>query len=258
MTLREKSKRGAAEVRIGTSGWHYQHWKGTFYPADLPASKMLSYYLQHFDSVEINNSFYRLPKPGMFAAWRDATPAGFIFAVKASRFLTHNKKLKDPENALDNLLPRAAELGGKLGPLLFQLPPRWRCNAARLEGLLAILPRELRYAFEFREPSWLCEDVFRILRRYNAAFCIFELAGYQTPFKVTADWAYVRLHGPGGKYLGSYSDRRLAEWAERIAGWSRTLRQIYVYFDNDEAGYAAHNALTLKRLVSWQTSRPAA
>ncbi len=258
MIVGEKNKRAVAEVRIGTSGWHYRHWKGIFYPADLPASKMLSYYLQHFDTVEINNSFYRLPKPGMFASWREATPPGFIFAVKASRFLTHNKKLKDPENALDNLLPRAAELGDKLGPLLFQLPPRWRCNTERLEGMLSILPRELRYAFEFREPSWLCEDVFRILRRYNAAFCIFELAGYQTPMDLTADWTYVRLHGPGGKYQGSYSDRQLAQWAERIAEWSRRLRHIYVYFDNDQAGYAAHNALSLKRLVAQPESRHAA
>jgi uncharacterized protein YecE (DUF72 family) len=248
MIARAQSE-GLAEVRIGTSGWHYQHWRGNFYPADLPPSKMLDYYVRHFDSVEINNSFYRLPKPGMFAAWRQATPAGFLFAVKASRFVTHNKKLKDPENALNNLLPRAAELGDRLGPILFQLPPRWRCNADRLAEMLAILPRELKYAFEFREPSWLCEDIFQILRRYNAAFCIFELAGYHAPLELTADWTYVRLHGPGGKYQGSYSDRKLGDWAGRIAEWSRALRHIYVYFDNDQAGYAARNALVLQRLV---------
>ncbi len=245
-------KTSSAEVRIGTSGWHYKHWKGTFYPSDLPDSKMLSYYLQHFDTVEINNSFYRLPRPGMFAAWREATPIDFLFAVKASRFLTHNKKLKDPENALDNLLPRAAELGDKLGPILFQLPPKWRCNADRLENLLAILPRELRYAFEFREPTWLCDDVYRILRRYNAAFCIYELAGFRTPCELTADWTYIRLHGPGGKYQGSYSAEKLAEWAERIGGWSRDLTHIYAYFDNDQAGYAPQNAQELRRLTTRQ------
>ena len=259
MAPRESTKRpGLAKVRIGTSGWHYKHWKGSFYPAELPASQMLSYYQQHFDSVEINNSFYRLPKPGMFAAWREATPAGFLFAVKASRFLTHNKKLKDPENALDNLLPRAAELGDKLGPILFQLPPKWRCNAERLEAMLAILPRELKCAFEFREPSWLCDDVLHILRRYNAAFCIFELAGYHAPLELTADWTYVRLHGPGGKYQGSYPDHKLEEWAGRIEEWSRALRHVFVYFDNDQAGYAAHNALTLKRLVNPSSRRRAA
>ena len=252
------STKTQVEVRIGTSGWHYKHWLGSFYPAKLPASQMLAYYQQHFDSVEINNSFYRLPKPGMFAAWREATPAGFLFAVKASRFLTHNKKLKDPENALDNLLPRAAELGDKLGPILFQLPPKWRCNAERLEAMLAILPRELKYAFEFREPTWLCDDVLRILSRYNAAFCIFELGGYHTPLELTADWTYVRLHGPGGKYQGSYPDRKLQAWAERIGEWERTLRHVFVYFDNDQAGYAAHNALTLKRLVTSSMSRRAA
>lgn len=256
--MRGGQQRRQAGVHLGTSGWHYQHWKGNFYPADLPASKMLGYYVQRFDSVEINNSFYRLPAPGVFAGWREATPAGFLFAVKASRFLTHNKKLKDPESALDKFLPRAAELGGKLGPILFQLPPRWRCNAQRLEAMLSILPRELQYVFEFREPTWLCEEVFRILRRYNAAFCIFELAGYHTPFQLTADWTYVRLHGPGGKYQGSYSEEKLGEWAQRVAEWSRTLHQVFVYFDNDQAGYAAQNALTLKRLLAGKGARLAA
>jgi len=237
------------EVWIGTSGWHYRHWRGPFYPADLPSARMLDFYLRHFDTVELNNSFYRLPPVGCFDTWRRATPPGFRFAVKASRFLTHNKKLKDPENALHNLLPRAEELKGKLGPILFQLPPRWGVNVERLEGLLHVLPKRHLYTFEFRETSWLTEAVYRVLREHNAAFCIYELAGYHTPFHVTADFAYVRLHGPGGKYQGSYSDDALHEWAERIAEWRRKLRAVYVYFDNDQAGYAALNAITLKGLV---------
>lgn len=237
------------DIRIGCSGWHYKHWVGKFYPERMPASKMLEFYLQHFETVELNNSFYKLPEANTFACWRDATPRDFVFAVKGSRFITHNKKLKDPENALERFLPRAEALGGKLGPILFQLPPKWRINLERLEEFLSVLPRYHRYTFEFREPSWETEKTYEILRRYNAAYCIYELAGYHTPLHVTADWAYVRLHGPGGKYQGSYSTQSLRTWADRIYRWSQQLRAIYVYFDNDDSAYAAHNAIELQRLV---------
>jgi uncharacterized protein YecE (DUF72 family) len=219
---------------------------------------MLEYYVRHFDTLELNNSFYRLPTISAFAAWRDATPRNFVFAVKASRFITHNKKLKDPENALDNLLPRAEHLGRKLGPVLFQLPPKWKVNVTRLEALLEILPPEHRYAFEFRETSWMTAEVLRVLRRYNAAFCIYELAGYRSPCEITADFAYVRLHGPDeGKYQGSYGASKLRQWARRIEQWSATLKAIYVYFDNDQHGYAARNALTLRAMVLGRTGKPA-
>lgn len=238
------------EIRIGTSGYHYKHWLGTFYPEKMPASKMLAYYAERFDTLELNNSFYRLPTVGAFNAWREATPENFVFSVKASRYITHNKKLKDPENAVDNILARAVHLGPKLGPVLFQLPPRWKLNLERLESLLEILPRELRYVFEFRETSWMTPDVYRLLRHYNAAFCIYQLAGYQSPLEITADFTYVRLHGPdAGKYQGSYSDAALRQWAERIDQWTTRLKAIYVYFDNDQAGYAAHNAMTLRKMV---------
>lgn len=238
------------DIRIGTSGYHYKHWLGTFYPPKTPASKMLAHYARHFDTLELNNSFYRLPTAAAFASWRDATPDNFVFAVKASRFITHNKKLKDPENALDNILARAQHLGKKLGPVLFQLPPHWKLNIGRLEALLEILPRDVRYAFEFRETSWITPEVYRLLRRYNAAFCVYELAGYQTPIEITADFTYVHLHGPdAGKYQGSYSDAKLRGWAERIDRWTTTLQAIYVYFDNDQAGYAAQNAMTLRKMV---------
>src|SRR4051794_12028893 len=239
-----------AEVRIGTSGWHYKHWLGNFYPERTPAAKMLEHYYSRFDTVEINNSFYMLPKVATLQGWRDATPPSFCFAVKASRFITHNKKLKDPENALDNLIPRVARLGTKLGPLLFQLPPRWRVNAERLEYFLQVLPRELRYTFEFRDTSWITSDIARLLQKSNAAFCIYELAGYRSPLCITADFAYVRLHGPtAGKYQGSYSKECLRDWARQIESWAKQLKAIYVYFDNDQNGYAASNALTLKRMV---------
>lgn len=245
------------DIRIGTSGFHYKHWVGPFYPSKTPAAKMLEYYVQHFDTLELNNSFYRLPTMEAFECWRDSTPKNFVFAIKASRFITHNKKLKDPENALENLLPRAEHLGRKLGPILFQLPPGWKVNAQRLEELLQILPREHRYAFEFREPSWMKPEICRILRRFNAAFCIFELAGYHTAFEVTANFSYVRLHGPSpGKYQGSYSAQRLREWAHWIEQQAKGLKAIYVYFDNDQAGYAAHNALTLRRMVLGKVAQP--
>jgi uncharacterized protein YecE (DUF72 family) len=238
------------DIHIGTSGYHYKHWLGTFYPPKTPPSKMLAYYVRHFDTLELNNSFYRLPTIEAFESWRDSTPKNFVFAVKASRFITHNKKLKDPENALDNILARAEHLGKKLGPVLFQLPPRWKVNIERLEALLEILPREHRYAFEFREPSWMTPEVNRLLRRYNAAFCIYELAGYHSPCDITADFTYVRLHGPdAGKYQGSYSKEKLRAWAGRIAKWQKELKAIYVYFDNDQAGYAAQNALELKEMA---------
>jgi uncharacterized protein YecE (DUF72 family) len=242
-------------VRIGTSGWHYKHWRGNFYPEKLPASRWLDFYTRHFDAVELNNSFYRLPQIPALEVWRDSTPPGFCFAAKASRFITHNKKLKNPENALHNLLPRVETLGRKLGPILFQLPPRWKCHVERLEELLALLPRRHRYAFEFREPSWICEAVLEVLRRHNAAFCIYELAGFHSPFILTADWTYVRLHGPGGKYQGSYSDAQLRRWADRISDWQGTLKVIHIYFDNDQHGYAAHNAIRLKELLAQSQSR---
>jgi uncharacterized protein YecE (DUF72 family) len=240
----------ACDIRIGTSGYHYKHWVGTFYPPKTPASRMLEYYIQHFDTLELNNSFYRLPTIQAFECWRDATPKNFVFAVKASRFITHNKKLKDPENALDNILPRAEHLGRKLGPVLFQLPPKWKLNLERLEKLLEILPKEHRYTFEFRELSWMKPEVNRVLERHNAAFCIYELAGYHSPCDITADFSYVRLHGPeAGKYQGSYSEHRLGVWAKRIEEWGKKLKAIYIYFDNDQAGYAAQNAFTLREMV---------
>lgn len=237
------------DVRIGTSGWHYRHWRGPFYPADLSPARMLSYYVRHFDTVEINTSFYHLPPPQCFTTWRDSTPPGFCFAVKASRYLTHRKKLHDAQDALDNLLPRVELLGEKMGPVLFQFPPHWRCNPERLEAFLALLPGGHRYAFEFRDPSWHVAPVYELLRQHNAVFCIFELAGMHSPLELTADFAYVRLHGPGDAYQGSYDRDALSAWAERIEPWRADLRAVYVYFDNAQAGYAAHNALELKRLL---------
>jgi uncharacterized protein YecE (DUF72 family) len=249
----------AAEIRIGTSGYHYRHWLSRFYPDGLKSRDMLAHYSRDFDTVELNNTFYQLPAEATFDSWRQGTPKQFVFAVKGSRFLTHMIKLKDAERGLVNFLPRAERLRGKLGPILWQLPPRWNVNVERLESFLSLLPRKHRYAFELRNETWMTDEVFETLRRHNAAFCIYELAGYQSPIELTANWTYVRLHGPTPqKYQGSYSEEQLEEWAARIRGWSRRLDSIYVYFDNDDSGYAVENALTLKRMVGKRGRRRAA
>jgi len=240
-----------AEIRIGTSGFHYKHWLGTYYPAGTKPGGMLEHYLRDFDTVELNNTFYQLPKESSFDAWRDATPPDFLYAVKGSRFITHMIKLKDAERGLVNFLPRTERLGEKLGPILWQLPPGWKLNLERLESFLQVLPPEHRYAFELRNPTWMTDEVFALFRKYSAAYCIYELAGYQTPLEITADWTYIRLHGPTAfKYQGSYTDAQLGEWARRIRDWSRRMKAIYVYFDNDDSAYAVYNALTLKRMVA--------
>jgi uncharacterized protein YecE (DUF72 family) len=185
-------------IHIGTSGWHYKHWRGPFYPEKLPASKMLDFYTRHFDTVELNNTFYRLPSENGLDVWRDSTPEGFCFAAKGSRFLTHMKKLKDPAVGIGRFFERVDRLERKLGPIVFQLPPQWEVNAERLATFLENLPPGHRYAFELRNPTWHTREIYGILRRHNAAFCIFEIAGFHSSFEITADFTYVRLHGPGG------------------------------------------------------------
>jgi len=241
-------KQGCATY-IGTSGWHYPHWRGPFYPEKLPAARMLEFYAQHFQTVELNNTFYRLPTESGVAQWRDGSPAGFRFAAKGSRFLTHMKKLKDAGEGITRFFERIEPLGAKLGPIVFQLPPHWQVNAARLEEFLGALPGKRRYAFELRDPTWHTAEVHEILRRHRTAFCIFEIAGFRSRPVITADFTYVRLHGPGGAYQGSYPTAALGLWAKQIREWQRTLRAIYFYFDNDQAAYAVENALALKRLL---------
>jgi len=238
------------EIRIGASGWHYKHWIGSFYPPKTTAPRMLEHYLRYFDTVELNNTFYRLPGEAALRAWHEQTPANFRFAIKGSRFITHMKKLKDPEASIARFFERIDILGEKAGPVLFQLPPGWPVDLERLERFLEALPRHYRYAFEFRNETWNREETLAILRRYGAAYCIYDLAGYQTPLITTSDLVYVRLHGPGGKYQGDYPERVLDEWSRRIAEWSKESRDAWVYFDNDDSGYAPKNALELKAKVA--------
>lgn len=238
-----------AHIHIGTSGWHYPHWRGPFYPPDISSDQMLTFYTEHFRAVELNNSFYQLPEEQTLQAWRDAAPPGFLFTVKASRYITHMKKLKDPEQPVGRFLDRISVLRGRLGPVLFQLPPNWRCNSERLKQFLTALPQDNRYAFEFRDPSWHDDLVYQALEQAGAAFCIYDLAGRQSPKAVTTDFIYVRLHGPGEAYEGSYSSQVLAGWAGAFSAWARQGKDIFCFFDNDQKGFAPANASALQEML---------
>ena len=190
------SKTLTGKIHIGTSGWHYNHWVGPFYPANLTQNNYFRFYAEHFHSVEINNSFYRLPDKKTIIHWRDTSPGGFIFTIKASRYITHMKKLRQPDDSLKSLLERVSLLNEKLGAILFQLPPRWRLNLERFEDFLNMLPGDYRYAFEFRDPSWFESSVYKALAQCGAAFCIYDFKGYRSVKEVTADFIYFRFHGP--------------------------------------------------------------
>jgi len=238
------------KVHIGTSGWYYKHWLGVFYPKKFPAQDMLTFYAQHFDTVEINNSFYHLPANSTFEAWRENAPEKFLFAVKGSRFITHMKKLKDPESSTAKFFQGAERLQEKLGPILFQLPPRWHLNSQRLAAFLETLPKEHKYSFEFRDSSWHIAQVYDLLRKHNCAFCIYDLAGAETPLEVTAAFTYIRLHGPTeSRYAGSYPTQTLTKWARRIEAWQKSLSDVYVYFNNDVGGHAVENAKKQEELI---------
>jgi uncharacterized protein YecE (DUF72 family) len=236
-------------VHIGTSGWHYEHWVGPVYPHGSKAEDHLSLYAERFGAVEVNNTFYQLPSARTVAEWRETVPEGFVFACKGSRYLTHLKKMKDPGPGLEKFFGAIDTLGEALAAVLFQLPPRWRCNPARLEAFLEALPAGRHYAFEFRDESWFDDRIYDLLTKYEAAFCLYDLDGRQSPDRVTAGHVYVRLHGPGRAYQGRYDDKALKGWADRIAGWRAEDRSVYCFFDNDQNGYAALNAGRLKELV---------
>lgn len=237
-------------VHIGTSGWHYRHWLGPFYPRGLSADRFLAFYAQRFRSVEINATFYRLPTSATLAEWRRQTPHDFVFACKASRYITHMKKLKEPMSTARPFLATLAPLGCKLGPILFQLPPHWRLDAVRLARFLEQLPEGFRYVFEFRDESWFAPQVYRLLARHNAALCLHDFNQRRPRPKLTADFVYVRLHGPDGAYGGTYDGRTLAGWARRIAAWTGASLEVYCYFDNDAAGYAANDARRLAGMLA--------
>jgi uncharacterized protein YecE (DUF72 family) len=252
------------QLRIGTSGWQYLHWRGRFYPEELPQKRWLAFYLQHFDTVEINSTFYHMPKESVFDAWCQAAPEGFLFAVKGSRFVTHIRKLQDIGDAVKEFTTRASRLREHLGPILWQLPPQLTFSCERLGNLLNALPSGFRYALEVRHPSWVAEDAVAMLRNAGVALCVAdtpvtkpkssEQAGeaarlYPYTEEVTSDFVYVRLHGHKALYASEYSEEELAGWAQKIFRWQQKGLDVFVYFDNDANAYAVKNAIRLREML---------
>lgn len=249
--MQEAGSGARRELRIGCSGWNYAHWReGVFYPPRLPAKRWLEFYAQHFDTVEVNSTFYRLPKVEAVANWVRQSPPEFLFSVKASRYLTHVKRLLDLDDGLARFYERIEPLlaSPKLGPILWQLPPTFRRDDARLAGALERLPRGQRHCFEFRHPSWFVDETYAALREHGVALVIGDhprVNSFQTHVHTT-DWTFVRFHAGTRGRNGNYSESELDEWAARIGDWSRRL-DVYAYFNNDWFGYAPRNAVSLRR-----------
>jgi uncharacterized protein YecE (DUF72 family) len=237
-----------ATVRIGTSGWEYKHWAGRFYPRDLARDRWLEHYAAEFDTVELNNSFYRLPEADQFGEWARRVSADFRFAVKASRYLTHLKRLRDPKEPLDRFWSRARRLDRRLGPVLYQLPPRWTPDHDRLAAFLGEVPRRAQ-AIEFRDRRWYGDDTFGLLERADVALCLHDMAGSATEPRRIGPLVYVRFHGSGARYGGSYSSQRLSAWADRMAAWAGEGLPVWAYFNNDAAAHAVRDADRLRSFV---------
>jgi uncharacterized protein YecE (DUF72 family) len=239
-----------SRILIGTSGWSYASWRGPFFPREVMVKHHLQFYATQFSTAELNGVFYRTPTIEAVRGWRDNTPGNFVFAWKASKFITHWKRLTDKSrNSLALLESRLRILGPKAGPVLLQLPPMFTANYDRLASFLRLLQGRRRYAFEFRHPSWYQPAVLRLLREHDISLCLSDHHDAPAPWQVTASFVYVRGHGPGGRYKGHYSDRTLRSWARDIAKWKRGGRDVYVYFDNDQKSAAPADALRLMKLT---------
>jgi uncharacterized protein YecE (DUF72 family) len=237
-------------IRIGCSGWNYKHWRGRFYPEKLPQKRWFEHYAATFDTVEINNSFYRLPKAETFDKWREQAPPGFCYAVKANRFLTQAKKLKDCAEPLERMLVPTRHLGDRLGPILFQLPPSLGLNVERLEQFVELLPKDLTHVFEFRHKSWYEPEVLKLLDTKSVSFCAHDMPGSASPRWAAGPIAYVRFHGGEGKYWGRYSDEGLLSWTDWIVEQAKSGRAVWCYFNNDIDAHAIRDALTLRAMVA--------
>jgi uncharacterized protein YecE (DUF72 family) len=241
-------------IHVGTSGWQYRDWRGVLYPEGLAQARWLGRYAQEFSVVEVNNSFYRLPELATFERWRSETPPGFTFVVKASRYLTHLKRLKDAEDGVRLFVERARGLGPKLGPVLFQLPPRFPVDLERLRAFLALLPGDLRAAWEFRDPSWVADEVLALLDRTGCAYVLADRPGFRGPLPVTGGWSYVRFH-QGSNVGPDYRRDKLRRWAERIA--TLPARDVWVFFNNDPTGAAVRDARFLRDVLGRAEARVA-
>lgn len=240
------------KVWIGTSGWHYESWWGSFFPEGTKKKDALSYYASRFPTAELNGVFYRTPSEKSVRNWCETVPDGFRFAWKAARFITHYKRLDCDDSSLDLLEARIALLGDKAGPVLFQLPPQMKVDAERLAGFIPRLEKGRPYVFEFRHESWYCEDIYDVLRRHDAALCISDHHDAPAPQVVTAGFVYIRNHGPGGRYHGHYGKSALGEWAKAIRNWSRKGLDVWCYFDNDQKAAAPADAEKLTALIDDQ------
>ncbi len=246
----------AARCWIGTSGWTYPSWRGVFYPENLPSRDCLAYYAREFSTTEVNYSFYHLPKPETYAKWAGQVPAGFLFSLKASRLITHTKRLAGVAEPWRLFVERARGLGAHLGPILLQFPPSLRKDRTRLERFLDVVAKDakkqasLRLVFEFRHKSWFTEDVYRLLRRRGAALCIADSPRYPRKDVLTTDFAYLRFHGRTELFASKYSEAELREEARRVGGYLRKGMEVFVYFNNDAQGHAVANARTLRALIN--------
>jgi uncharacterized protein YecE (DUF72 family) len=236
-------------IRIGCSGWNYKHWRERFYPKGVPAGRWFDCYSRTFETVEINNSFYMLPRGETFDKWREQAPPGFRYAVKANRYLTQAKKLKECEEPLDRMMPLFRRLGDTLGPILYQLPPRLKLNLERLESFLQLVPKDVTNVFEFREKSWYVPETLALLERYGASFCVHDMPGSASERYAVGPIAYVRFHGGEGKYWGRYSDEGLWSWTDWMVEQAQGGREVWAYFNNDIDAHAIHDAQTLKAMV---------
>lgn len=239
------------KIFIGTSGWQYYHWRGTFYPENLPTKDWLKYYSQHFQTAEINSSFYHLPRETTFKNWANKTPESFLFAVKVWRRITHLKKLKNIQEDFKTFYERALALGEKFGPLLFQFPPNFKINLEKLENLgrlIRKIDKEKHCSFEFRNQSWFTNKVYQILEKYNLALCWADTPCYPYEEIITADYVYIRLHGHTDLYASKYTKKQLMDYVQKIKKLADKGKTIYVYFDNDAFGHAIENAQELRNL----------
>ncbi|MHC4648405.1 MAG: DUF72 domain-containing protein [Planctomycetota bacterium] len=240
----------ACKIRIGASGWHYDHWRTRFYPEGLPKSKWFEHYAGHFDTVEINNTFYQLPKEQTFRNWYEKAPKNFLYAVKANRYITHIKRLKDTSEELRRFFDRASLLKEKLGPVLYQLPPSMHKDLDLLESFVSLLPKKPPAVFEFRHEGWYSDDTYELLRKFNVAFCTHDLPGRASPRIITGDLIYIRFHGTTGRYSGNYPDAALQKWADWIKDNLKGIGAVYAYYNNDYNAYAINNAKQLKEQFS--------
>ncbi len=242
-----KMKLNDIKTFIGTSGWMYKHWKGPFYPEKISNEDMLKFYTDHFSTVEVNSTFYRLPTAKTVQNWMNKTPKQFIFVIKTNQYITHRKYLKDGQETVKKFFNIIKILDYKLGPILFQLPPNWNVNLERITEFIKILPKDYLYVFEIRHPSWYIQEIYDLFKDYNIALCIHDFYGEISPLEITANFIYIRFHGAKGHYFGKYSTEQIKHWTNKIIEWIKLKHTVFAYFNNDAFGWAVKNALELKK-----------